>query len=459
MKAQEGKPAAMMLIIALLLLVSYLTYIFLIHPWDRRALLTKQANLTVSITDCNSSIPISGAIVKVLDYDGVELINKVTNSDGVINGNFWPDCYVINYGVGSVSNNSVVCLDSGENRVFSACLNYPLANNSLLLVEPYVGFIGSGSNVIHKRDFGSVILSFPYRYHIINYPSTSLLSNVFWSEFFGLNVTNINNLTDKLVLSLFINNVKGTPRLIVSAGDSVLFKQRIVNGEVINISVPNGLFGENVSLTVRCAFSGLLFWSYQECDISNVSVSQHFALPVKPSQVINFSLTPFEVNSSIINLGFNTISASGGIDVLINGVKVFNSNSLSDKHYNVVLNSSDLSLGDHNSLVFNAKPGTEVYINNVSLSFINPLINSGSAQYYFSVNDPTKPVFVNLYVNKVFSDGTLRVKVNDDYYVQGVTTNGWFSIKVLPSSLSNDNSLIIDALSGGFEVSDLRVNV
>ncbi len=463
-QTETSRPSAVMIVLFIVLLITYLVYIELLNPWSRKALLTNKATITVNVFDCDSGYPINDARVQFLTEEGV-LLQDSTTINGSATYSDYPDCFRIKTSYGTDKYEGV-CVGSGENRVISLCYNHPEANPRVLYYNDYVGFIGSTSGeAVSIKSFDNVIVSYPLSNSTINYPPLFLYSNLLWSEGAILNLTNINqNMTKSVDLQFIINSKRGTPIIKVYANNKVLYEDNAIEDELVSVTIPKQELTNNITLNIKCNFKGWMFWTTQDCNITNIKTIQEYYLPRKVSQEMNFSTTRLERNAETIKLEFkNSEETISGVKALINNVEVFNSNSLMAGNYSATIPVSKINLKeDNNILRFQANPGAEAFINNIKIIFKTAYTPIKSKEYTFHItnnelNMMNKAV-INYYIKDINLNGHIEFNINGVTYISTVSEAGWNSLTIDKEDLMETNKLTINSIDGRFEIEKLKIN-
>ncbi len=456
---ESSRPAVVMISLFVVILISYLAYIMLLHPWDRKALLTTKATILVNLYDCDSGYPITDALVKFYNDDG-KLLSESMSSNGSVTYSDLPDCYRIKTSYSS--NITRVCVDSGENRVINLCYEHPEANPFLLLYEGRVGAVGaSGGKIITNRSFGNVVLSYPVKNYSLAYPSAFLFSNMLWGEGADFNITNIHpEITQGIHFNFYVNSVKGTPVISVYLEKDLLYKGEIARGDNVSVEIPRQNLKGNMTLRVKCNFNDWKFWTTQFCELSNITFTQKYFSPEKVSQNFSFEASLLEKEADKVTLNFTSSMESGGVEASINGEKIFDSNSLEATDYSASL--SEVNLSDENTLVFEAKPGTEAFLRGISLSFEKALSGNQEKEYEFKINDDIMnklaDVRIDYFVTNVMLGGHIWFNINNAVYTDRIDKAGWHHLIIDKEDLLNDNKLVITSPDAEFLLEELKIS-
>lgn len=454
----------MMFGIFIVILLAYLSYIFLLHPWERKALLTQKANLTVNVVDCESGYPINNATVYIYSREG-ELIKESLTSNGQFVYSDYPNCFRIKVSFFDEQYREV-CVGSGDDKVVNFCYEYPEASPYVLHYQEDIGVIGGTSGeVINIKSFPNTVLSYPLSNSTINYPSYFLYSNLLWSEGMGVTVKNIDvDITKSVGFSFTLQSKRGNPTIKVYANDKLLFSDKVQAMGNVSVMVPRQSLNQTINFDVKCDFDGWLFWTTQDCNLSNIKVNQQFYTPKKVKQVFNFSTSTVERNADIIELGFVSFNeASGGVRADINDVEVFDSNSLTRRNYSATAPTVNLNLNESgNKLVFHANPSAEAFLREIKLYFYTPVTGDNQEEFtFYASNSELKDVnkaFINFFVENIYYNGLIGFKINNIYYYQVVDKAGWNTIVVDATDLLNSNEVMISAPEGRFELGDVRIS-
>lgn len=458
------KAPAMMLGIFILILISYLTYIMLLHPWERKELLTQKSTIKVNVIDCSSGYPISDATIMIYTEEGELLSEEITDVDGTVYYEDFPDCYQVKASFNKDLFEGV-CVGSGVEKVINFCYDYPQANPNVIFYEGSVGFVGETSGeAISTQELSNVVLSYPLSNATINYPSYFLYSNILWSEGVRLNLTDINeNLTKSISLGFKMDSKRGDPQVKIYANNKLLFQGKPDIGERVSVLIPKQELNETIGIDLKCDFTGWFFWTTQDCGITNVSINQEFYTPKKVSQNLLFDTTPVEQESESIALSFTSSSeTNGGVRAELNGVEVFNSNMLESSDYSATIPTASLELlSQDNNLTFYANPSAEAYLRGVKLNFTSPVTERGVKELEFFVTESEfanmNHAIINFFVSNIYLNGFIRFRINDVLYVSKVEHAGWNSLIIDKEDLLDNNTMIIDTLEGRFEITELKI--
>lgn len=454
----------MMMGIFLIILTSYLSYIFLLHPWERKALLTQKSNLTVNVIDCESGHPINNATVYIYSEEG-ELIKESLTTNGQYVYSDYPNCFRVKVSFLDDQYRGV-CVGSGEDKVINFCYEYPEASPYTLHYEEDVGVIGGTSGeVINTKEFPNTILSYPLSNSTTNYPPYFLYSNLLWSEGMGIKATNVDvDITKSVGFSFTLQSKKGDPTIKVYANDKLLFSDKVQQGGNVSVMVPKQGLNRTIDFNVKCDFDGWMFWTTQDCNLTNIKVRQEFYTPKKVSQEFNFSTSSVEREADVMELRFISIDeASGGVRASINNVEVFDSKSLNSTNYSASIPAVNLELNESgNKLVFHANPSAEAWLRGVRLYFYTPVTGDNQEEFIFyaddsELNDMNKAL-ISFFVENIYYNGLISFKVNNIYYYQVVDKAGWNTVTVDPEDLLNRNELLISAPEGRFELGDVKIS-
>lgn len=461
--AESNKVSGMMVGIFLIIMVSYLIFIMLIQPWERKALLTEVSTIRVNVVDCDSGYPINNARVQFFTEEGV-LLKDVISEGGVAVFSDYPDCFNIKTSF-TGDEYTGVCLRSGEERIVRVCYEYPEANPKILYYTDALGVIGGANNdVISFKEFPNVILSYPLSNATLNYPSYFLYSNIFWSEGMGLLVNNINEaITKEVSLSMTMDSKRGNPTLVVYANKELIFSEKVSEGETVTAVIPKQSLNETIDFEVKCDFDGLAFWSTQDCNLTDIRVNQVFYTPKLESQEFTFTVDSVELNAESAELRFISLDeAISGVKAFINDVEVFSSSSLLSRNYTASMPVISLNLNDSNRLLFKANPGAEAWIRGVRLYFFTGRELAVNKTVLFSINNSQMreldEAVINFYVSNVYLGGSIKFEVNGLVnYVSSVKNAGWNSVRVNEEFLRNGNTVKISAFDGRFLIDEVRV--
>jgi hypothetical protein len=223
------------------------------------------------------------------------------------------------------------------------------------------------------------------------------------------------------------------------------------------------MINESINLEVKCDFNGIFFWTTQDCNLTDIRVTQEFYTPEKTSQEFPFETSLIERNASSVELNFNSIKDSiSGVKASVNGVPVFDSNSLLTKNYSASIELERVNLTEGvNTLRFEANPGAEASLRSVQLNFTSPITPKENMTLDFPIEDATMnaldSITINYFINNVFLNGELLFKINGVTYVTTVYNAGWNSFTIDKEDLLEDNHLTISALTGRFEIEELRI--
>jgi|GEM_PF-2921712 len=459
------KTAGMMMSLFVVILISYLAYIMLLHPWERKQLLTERSNITVNLYDCDSGLPITDGTVSIYTEEGNLIEELNTNTNGSITYQDFPDCYRIKATVGN-DHYENICVGSGEERLISICFEHPEANPRVIHYEQDVGIIGgSGGETMSTKEFDNVILSYPISNTTINYPSYFLYSNILWSEGMGVQLNNIDeNITRNIDFMFTMQSKRGNPTTEVYVNNKLVFKDEVDVNETVTVNIPRQELNETIDIQVKCDFNGFYFWTTQDCNLSNIKAVQDFFVPDKPSQEFRFDTSLFEQEAESIDLKFISINeAIGGVKASINGVQLFNSDSLETTNYTATKPLISLNLTNTSNLLkFEANPGAQAYLRGVKLLFNQPYLEARQKELKFYITEEeflemNKVVF-NIYISNIYLDGALNFRVNDDVtYVTTINKAGWDRFSVDVEDLTNENNLVISSPEGRFEIDQLKI--
>lgn len=461
----SGRTPGMMLSIFLLLLAAYLIYIMLLHPWERKELLTKKSNITINVVDCESGYPIDDAHIYIYNEQGHLIKDVVTDDSGQVVYEDFPDCFQIKASFTDELYEGV-CIGSGEQKVVNFCYEYPSASPNVIYYTENIGVVGGTSGeVVSEKEFDNIVLSFPLSNATINYPSYYLYSNILWSEGMGINLTKINEeLTKSVEFQFILQSKKGNPTLSVRANDKILYNDKAVPGELVSLSIPRQEISENINVEVKCDFDGWMFWTTQDCNITDIKAIQEFYTPRLTSKSFNFSASGAELKSENVELRFiNTIESPGGIKASVNGIDLFDSNSLLAKNYSASINTQLLSLESAgNQLVIEANPSADIYLRGVKLSFTTAVTDSTEKELNFYITEEELNKmdrgYLNFFVENVYLNGTLKFKLNNVFYTAVIEKGGWNKVKMLKGDLVEDeNNLLVTAPEGRFEIDELKI--
>ncbi|MFA5406333.1 MAG: hypothetical protein WC307_03170 [Candidatus Nanoarchaeia archaeon] len=462
-RGENGKSAGVMLAIFLILMAAYIIYIMLLHPWERRALLTVESMITVNVVDCDSGYPINGARVNLYNNEGI-IVEEATTTNGSIVFNEFPDCFIIkaSYDAEQIRE---VCTGNGEHKIINFCYDHPEANPNIIYYQDTIGFIGgtTGEEVSNKS-FSNVLLSYPLNNVTITYPSSFIYSNILWSEGMKINLTNINESYTKAINFEFnMGSKRGDPTTRVYVNGQLLFDNKVSTNELVSVSIPKQSLNETMNFEVKCDFNGVFFWSTQDCNLTNIRVTQEFYSPEKTSQEFPFTISTIESQANSLGLSFTSVNnVIGGVTASINNVQVFDSNSLLAKNYTASITVEGINFNnDTNTLRFNANPGAEALLRNIKLSFTAPVTPKEKEVIEFAINNNTMDSLdsatINFFLSNIYLNGELLFKVNDITYVTTVYKAGWNSFTIDKEDLANDNVLEISAITGRFEMDELRI--
>ena len=435
-EASSNKVSGMMVGIFLILMVSYLVFIMLIQPWERKALLTEVSTIRVNVVDCDSGYPIDNARVQFYTEEGV-LLKDIVSEGGVAVFSDYPDCF--NIKTSFISDKYTgVCLRSGEERIVRVCYEYPEANPKILYYADSLGVIGGANNdVISFKEFPNVILSYPLSNATLNYPSYFLYSNIFWSEGMGLLVNSVDkDITKEVSLSMTMDSKRGNPTLVVYANKELIFSEKVSEGETVSAVISKQSLNETINFEVKCDFDGLAFWSTQDCNLTDIKINQAFYTPKLETQEFTFITDSIERNAESAEIKFISLDDSiSGIKTFINDVEIFGSNSLLSRNYTASMPVIRLNLNNSNKLVFKANPGAEAWLRGVRLYFYTGRELSVNKTILFSVNNSQlrslDDAVINFYVSNVYLGGSIKFEVNGMVnYVSSVKNAGWNSIRV-----------------------------
>jgi len=459
----EGKVPGMMLGIFILILISYLAYIMLLHPWERKELLTIESNITINVLDCDSGHPINDATIYVYNEEGHIVAEEVTTNGAVTYSDF-PDCFRIKASFGTDLYENV-CIGSGETKVVNFCYEHPEANPNVLYYASEIGIIGgTAGEVISFQEFDNIVLSFPLSNATVNYPSYFLYSNILWTEGMTVELRNIHeNITKSVNFEFTLESKRGDPEINVLANNKLLFKEKVDNGGLVRVSIPKQDLNETINIEVKCDFSGLAFWSTQDCNLTDIKATQEFYTPKKVSESFNFSTSAVEAEADTVELKFISISdASGGVKASINSVEIFNSIELLATNYSATVPARNLGLkNESNTLVIEANPSAEVWLRGVRLYFNTPVTETTEEDIEFFVTEgefsSMNKALINFFVNNVYLNGIIKFKVNNVYYTETIDKAGWNSVIVDEQDLQSENTLRVYAPEGRFEIEELKI--
>jgi hypothetical protein len=464
-KSQSAKTPGMMLGIFLVILIAYLSYIFLLHPWERKSLLTQKSNITINVVDCDSGFPINNATVYIYNEEK-NLIKQELSTNGKVVYSDFPDCFWIKVSFDE-ENFEGVCIGSGEEKVLNFCYEYPQANPQVLHYEGGVGVIGGTSGeVINENKFGSFILSYPLSNTTITYPSRFLYSNILWSEGMAIEVSSIDeNITKSLNLDFTLESKRGSPAVKVYANNKLLFNEEVDDGGNVSVMIPKQELNETMKIELKCDFTGWFFWTTQDCNLTGIQVTQEFYTPKKVSQEFFFSTSTIEQEADTFELMFNSNGeTTGGISASINGYQVFNSNSLLAVNYSTSVPTSSIDIKDtNNSLKFEANPSAEVLINNASIRFRTPITGTNSKNLNFYITESElnslDKILISFFVEDVYFNGLITLNINDvAMYCQRIDSAGWNTISIEKKDLLSENYLVMSAPEGRFEIGKLKIS-
>ncbi len=452
--ADSNKPAGAMLGIIIVILITYLIYILMLHPWERKALLTEISNLTINVFDCNSSYPINNAKVSIYSTDGTLLLENYTQN-GKLFYSTYPECLNIVVSFDNNEKSEILCLGSGEQRSINFCFEYPYADPHILYYNNYIGFIGNSSKeIVSVKEFNNVVLSYPENQTFKNYSSTLLYTNIFWSDHKNFTLEDTQGITKEIVLNLDVER-KGNPTLIISANGKTIYSGK---DEHVNLKIPGSLINGSVQIQAKCVFDGLLFWTYQYCNLTNISLERDYYIPIKQSQEYEFSVNDIEKQADSIKLYFISSTNSGGIVAKINNITIFNSDMLKEGEYSSTAFLSQLNLSLKNTLKFEAKPGTNAWLRGVKLYFNAPSLSYPKKKLSFTSKIvDTNTTHISFYVKNIFISGKIMFKLNDIVYEENVKKLGWNKLYIDSSDLKKENTLEIYAQDGSFEIGALKI--
>jgi hypothetical protein len=462
-RSQGARTGGMMLGIFIVILIAYLSYIFLLQPWERKSLLTQESNISINVFDCDSGLPIENATVYIYSEEGL-LIKEEKTKNGQVKYRDFPDCFNIKVSLTS-EQYQAVCIGSGEDKVVNFCYEYPEANPQVLFFESEAGVVGgTEGEVINEQNFTNVILSYPLSNSTISYPSYYLFSNIVWSEGTNVLLRNINeNLTKSVYFKFNLDSKKGDPIIKVYANNKLMFKNSVDTGSEVEVVIPRQEINETINIELKCDFNGWMFWTTQDCNLSDIKAVQEFYTPLKTSQEFFFQTSSIEQDSDIVELSFTSSTESpGGVKAFINDVEVFNNDKLEATNYSATIPTTTLGLMNaQNTLRFEANPSAEAFIRNVNLKFNTPVTGTEEKYYEFGITDDElsdlSQIVINFFVSNVYFNGGILFKVNNVYYFQVINKAGWNSAIIDKEDLFNDNTLLISAPEGRFELGNLKI--
>jgi len=448
-----------------IILIAYIVYVFMIHPWERQTIVTKQSSVTVSVYDCSSGYPIEG--VKVSAYtEAGELINTgLTDDNGLFNIRTYPACIRVIATHGD-SKWEGMCLGSGVNRSVSFCFNEPTALPNILYYNNYLGIIGSSSgDVITEERIGSVELSYPTINASVYYPDYLLLSNIMWSERLSVELKDINeSSTKQVMLSFDVESVKGEPIVQVWSNKKLIAERGIKSGDKVSLIVPKQMINESMLFELSCTFTGLLFWTTQECNLTNIKATQEYYLPVKTTDSFNFNTTSIERNSEVATLKFySSTNSSAPLRASINGKEVFSANSLNQMYYTGALNTSTINLLDSgNTLDFEISPGGEAMLEGTVITFYAKNATSTIESFNFTVraDESYKASYykARFYVSEVFLQGSLLFNINGIIYPKSINKAGWNELIIDKQEIKTGVNQVVIRAQGRFMINELLIS-
>ncbi len=459
------KESTIMATVFIGLLIAYLIYVFMLHPWERVAIYAKAGELIVNVYDCDTKYPISGAQVKFYTTEGELLKEGKTDTSGLISFKSLPRCIKLKASY-SGDKYAGVCLGDGEKRTVDICFNAPAANPNVLYATDYVGIIGARSgDEISSKEFSQVALSYPVESAIAKYPDYYLFSNILWNERMNLELRVNKSITDAVALSFVIKSKKGNPVTVVRLQGIELFKDYVTPGDVVTVNAPKGLINETMKLSLSCKFTGLYFWSTQDCEITNITVKQDYYLPINPEKEYEFNTTSIERESDITSIEFvSEKSSKSGLKIYVNDNLIFNIDKLNATDYKGEANTKDLNLKGHgNKLKFELTPGSNASLGSVKLSFKmkNETYESSKELYFDAPSDVLENASyfeVHAYISEVLLGGSLFLKINNATYEKEIRKAGWITVKIDKEDVKGDNTLTLSARNAKFEIQKLRVS-
>lgn len=288
-----------------------------------------------------------------------------------------------------------------------------------------IGEIGQSSGeLLDTQIISNLTVKYPETRALISSFSNLILNaNALVSEHKTVDLSGIDS--SKYTIEIVSSTVVGSPILILTLNDSVLYESQLMPSSRITYNLTKEKIDAlGPFLRLSCQFGGFTFWTSQACGIQSFNVyrSEYYPEIVNDSDV--FYLSPTSMNSELVELSFSAAKSTPyPIDLYINDRRVFHG-SLGRERMTLSLDGENLGLGIDNTFKLSANPGAEYILSNINMRFSS--VPSGLASKYviFDIPENTfdyeNELLVTFNLTRIIEPGDLNIKIvntNTDYLI------------------------------------------
>lgn len=338
-------------------------------------------------------------------------------------------------------------------------------DNKSLVLSGGVGYVGRRTGkAINSYSLGNVFISYPeVREFVLEKDSVVLSSNVFSS---GKLRTVLSGDFSKIGISFNVKRVSGSPVIKVLSGGVELFSERVGEGEFVNLTVSSGRVINN-ELVVVCAWSGLMFWQEQLCELSGFKILESSFNPVSPRVVKSFSFNS-DSEPEDVKISFDVSNSVNVNDLIIrvNDVLVYKARPVNrSASYVVTTTAGTVGLSQGTNLVsFETLDGGEYDLSNVVLTVFEKVLSENSKTFYFNIGEEllnSKNNFVlSVNVDKIIERGGLTIVLNNVFYYLAPEqiAEGVNLINIKKERLvSGANVMRVESSTGRFRIGEVKL--
>lgn len=457
---KKGQYRVMIIIIGIL--AAFFIYTGYIHPWEREKLFVHKADLTVTVIDCTTLEPISGAEVIINNLNDQMVNHAETESTGAVRFELLYDCYNIIVRANEEKTEKI-CVDPDEVVNRYVCVNKTAPQQGVLLSTEGVGIIGSSQGQeISTHTFNDVTLDYKVVNETTQIPGTTLLSNIIWSEKYSINLTgDFGEDTKRGIMGVKIIEKTGNPQLKVSVEGVTLYQG--ASNATANVIIPQELLVPENKITISCIFSGLEFWQTQKCKLSTISLTQQYYTPIKTSEERIFSLSEQEINSAVTKIEAPLTSrGAGNLTIKINNKTIFEGNDLEIGTYEGTSNSKSLELKEEgNTLLFLASKGTVYDLILPKVKFFAENASEVQKKISFEISDEVwqglTKIKALVYIESTYVDGEILIETPRGYEYPLEVSAGWNEIVMEPEDFKEGTNIITLKSNGRHKINQLII--